>query len=134
MRSQHLTEPESSLLCSQEPANRFIRSQITSPASFLKIHFNIILTSMPSSFMWSLSLRRPYQNLLCTSSQPHACNVPRPTDSSRLYRPNNIWRRVHAIKFLIKQSSPVLCYFVPLRPNYLPQRPILIQTKPILLT
>ena len=39
------------------------------------IHLNIILPSMPGSSMWSLALRFPHQNPICTSSLPCKCNV-----------------------------------------------------------
>jgi hypothetical protein len=43
----------------------------------LKIHFNIIIPSMRSSFKWSVSLRFPHQNPLCTSPVSHMCHVHR---------------------------------------------------------
>jgi hypothetical protein len=51
---------ELSLLCSQEavtcPYNEPNQSVPVPPFYFRKIHFNIILSSMPSYHMWSLSL------------------------------------------------------------------------------
>src|SRR5215470_3165259 len=58
---------------------------------FPKIHFNVILPSMPGSPKWSPSLRSPHQNPICTSPLPHTCYIPRPSHSSRFDYPNNIW-------------------------------------------
>jgi hypothetical protein len=40
-------------------------------------HFNIVLPSMPRSYMWPLSLRFIPQNHLCTSPLPCICYLPR---------------------------------------------------------
>jgi hypothetical protein len=61
------------------------------PSHVLKIHFDIILPSMPGYPTWCPSLRSPYQNPVCTSPLPHTCHMPRPSHSSRFYHPNYIW-------------------------------------------
>jgi len=53
------------------------------PSYFLKIHFNIILQSTPSSSKWPLSLRFPTKTLYAPLS-PHTCYMPRPSYSSRI--------------------------------------------------
>ena len=65
--------------------------QVHTPTSnFLKIHLNIILSSMPWSFKWSLSLRFPHQNHVYDSPLTHMCYMTRTSHSSRFYHPNNI--------------------------------------------
>jgi hypothetical protein len=40
------------------------------PLPLSEDHFNILLTAAPGFFKWSLSLRFPHQNPVCTSSVP----------------------------------------------------------------
>ena len=48
---------------------------------------------MPGSPKWSLSLRSPHQNHVCTFALPHSCYMPNPFHSSRFDHENNIWLR-----------------------------------------
>jgi hypothetical protein len=45
---------------------------------------------MPVSPKWSLSLRFPCQNPVCTSPLPHMCYTPNPSHSSRFDHPNHM--------------------------------------------
>jgi hypothetical protein len=45
------------------------------PSHFLKIHFNIIILSMPRSSSLSFPLRYPYRNHVCTSPVPHTWHI-----------------------------------------------------------
>ena len=77
---------------------------IHAPTSyFLKIDLNVILTSTPGSYKWSLSLRFPRHNTLYASPLPpyvlHA--PPIYFFFFRFNLPNNIWWGVQITKFLI---------------------------------
>ena len=52
------------------------------PSHFLKIHFNIILPSLQGSSKWSISLKHPHQNPVCTYSLPCTCHMSCPSHSS----------------------------------------------------
>ena len=93
----------------------------TLKSHFLKIHFNIIFPPMPASSEWFFYSVLPTKNPVYTSPCPHTCYMPRPSHSARFDHPNHIWWAVQIIKLLIMQFTPLPCYFVPLRPKYLPQ-------------
>jgi hypothetical protein len=79
------------------------------PSHFLSVHFNIILLlrlDLPSGLSPSGFPTKP----LCSPPLPHTHYMPRPSYSSRFDHPNDIWRGVHIIKFLIMYflQSPVI--------------------------
>ena len=79
----------------------------------MKIHFNIILPSIPRSSKWCIPLRAPQQNPVYTSRASHTYHTPRPSHSSSFDDPNNIWRRVHIINPLNPELNPI-CYLLAL--------------------
>jgi hypothetical protein len=85
----------------------------------LKIHLNIIFPPTPGSPQWSLSLEFPHQNPIHTSLLPHPRYMLRPSHSSWIYHPHNIWSGVQIMKLLILKYSPLPCFLVPLMPNIL---------------
>ena len=95
------------------------------PSHVLKIHFNIILPSIPMFSKWSPSLRFPNHNSICTSSlPPNTCHMTWPC---HLYLITWIVFSGLQIMKLIMQASPLPYYLIPLRPKYLPQHPVLKQ-------
>jgi hypothetical protein len=102
-------EHEGSLLRLQEPVTcPYPEPDQSSPCPsyhILKIDLNIIFTSTPGSSKWSLSLRFPNQNPLCSSHLNDTCYMPRQSNSSRFNHPNNIWWRIPIIR-------PSLCSFL----------------------
>jgi hypothetical protein len=63
----------------------------TTPHYFLNTHFNIILSSTPTSSKWSLSLRIPHQNPASISHLPHICHMPMASYSSSSDQANGMW-------------------------------------------
>jgi hypothetical protein len=57
-------EPEGSLQCSQDPGTRQMNPVHTFPPYFPKIHSNIIVASMPRSYVWCLPFRLSHQNFV----------------------------------------------------------------------
>jgi hypothetical protein len=70
-------EPERHLPRSQVPAACTHReSDESSPTDLCKTYFNIMLPPTSGSYKWSISLRFPNPNLVCTSPFPHTCHLP----------------------------------------------------------
>jgi hypothetical protein len=77
-------------------------------------------SSMPGSSKWSIYLRFPQQNPVCTSPFPNRCYIPRPSHYCRFNHPNNIWWGLQIIKLLVLSflhstvTSPLLGQSIPL--------------------
>lgn len=80
----------------------------TSPFQSHQSHFcnarlNIILPSVPRSAEWALSLRLLNEDCVLISHFPHVFRLPRPFHPVCFNPLNNIWQRVHAVKFPVLQ-------------------------------
>jgi len=125
-------EHEGSLPLLKEPVTSHPepdQSSLWPLSHFLKIHFNIIIPSVPGSSKWLISFRFPHQNPVCMSHFPHTCYVHRSTHTSWFARPNNIWWGLHIIKLPFMYFSPLPSYLLPLGLKYSPQHPMLIYPK-----
>jgi hypothetical protein len=117
-------EPKGSLPCSQDPSTGPYPEPDQEihdlPTYICKIHSNVILSTMPTSFELTL----PFMFHVTRSKFrtqflfPQCVLMPRPSQSPWLDHPNNIWWSVQVLKFLIMQSSPVSRHFL-LGPNIL---------------
>jgi hypothetical protein len=101
--SQHFTEPEGSIPCSQEPSTGpypepYPSNPLHSMPSYLsKIHFNIVHSSTYWSCQWSLSFWLSHQYPTYIPLPPHSCHMPRPSHPSWLEYSHYTWRRVRVI-------------------------------------
>ena len=116
-------EPEGSSVHSQAPAScpcpEQDQSSVCFPVPLPEDTLNIFLPSTPRSSQRSLSIRCPQQNLVYTSPVPHTYHMPHPTHSFLYDHPNTSEEyRSLSSSFC---SSPLPCYLVPFRPNYLLQ-------------
>jgi hypothetical protein len=68
---------------------------------------------MPRSSQWSLPFGPPNQNPVNTSPLPHAYHMSRPPHPPWFNHPNNIRRRIRALKFIIMQFSQKSSVYVP---------------------
>jgi len=76
------------------------------PDYSLKIRFNIILPSTPTSSKQSLS-SFPHQNSVCISPFPHKCHMPYPGHSSWSEKWHNFWRGIQTRMFLVRKFPKV---------------------------
>ena len=93
--------PPPSLYCQLDPFH-------TPTCNFLKIHLNIIFPPTPEPPKWSPSLRFPDQNYLYASPLPHTRYMPRPSNYSRFYHPNNIGWGVQINKITMQELILIL--------------------------
>ena len=123
-------EPEGSLPHSQVPLTcPYPEPDRSSPYThFLKMHLNIILTSIPGPSKWSLSLRFP---------SPKPCihlSPKRATCLAHLILLDLITRTIFGEQYRSLSYScslfSLFCYLVPPRPKCSPQHPILKHTQP----
>ena len=121
----HKSYPTGSLLHSQDPPtcpNRKPDKSQCPPPHFLKIHFNIISTSMPGYH---------HRDRVCTSHLPHMCCMLHASHSSWFHFPNIWWLQI--LKCLIMYSYPLSHYHVHHRPKCLPKHSIPKHTQPVFL-
>ena len=89
------------------------QSDPCSPSHFLKIHSNIIFPPTFVSSKWSLSLRFPHHNPVCTSPLPRTCYMLGASHSSRFDHPNNVWWAVQITMLLVMaDNAPLIINYV----------------------
>ena len=102
-------EPEGSSQHSQAPATYRYPEPDQSipcpPSHFFKIHSNINPPSKTRSSNWSLSLRCPHHNPVCTWPFTSTCHMPYQSHLHWFDHSNNIWWAIQITKLLIKQLS-----------------------------
>jgi hypothetical protein len=107
--SPNFMEPEGSLPCSQEPVTcPYPQSDQFTPYThtlFLKIRFNIILSSSPRSSEWSLPSTNFNRNCVRISHFTHACYMPPCLIIL-------IWSSLTISELIIMQFSPASCNFI----------------------
>ena len=115
-------EPGGSLPHSQKPATcpYLVPDQYSAYLDIpvFKVHFNIIFPYIPRSCKWFLFLRFYHQTPI------HAYHMPNPSNYFYLVTRIILAKWYIALKLLIVQSSPVPCYFAPLKSRYLYQHPV----------
>ena len=104
--SLYCMEPERSLPRFQQPTTcpcpEPDQTSPCPPSHILEIHLNIILLFICLCLPVGLFPSGPRTKTLYTHPlSPHTCYMPRPSHSSRLYCPQNIWWGVQFIKLLI---------------------------------
>jgi hypothetical protein len=82
------------------------------PPNFLKVRFNIILSSTSRSTEWSHSSSFPHQNPPRTSLHPCMCYMTHPYHSPWLSCSKSIWWGVPIVKHFIMRFSSTCCYFL----------------------
>jgi hypothetical protein len=91
------------------------------PSQFLKIYFNIILSSTPVSHVVSFPQVSQSKSCMPISSPPYVLYAP---SISFFFISLRVWWGVQIIKLLVMQSSPFPRYLVPITPTYLTRLPI----------
>jgi hypothetical protein len=89
----------------------------TFPPYFPKTYYNVILSSMLRSSMWSLHIFQP--KFCMHFSSYHECYMPCPSHPPSPDHPNDSSWSIQVMKLLVMQSSPVSHYFCLLGPNIL---------------
>jgi hypothetical protein len=76
--------------------------------------------SIPRSSKWHLSFWFSNENPISNSLPSHVCHMPSQSNTLYFGDPTNIGWRVWVMEFVLMQFSTLSYYFIPLKPNYLP--------------
>jgi len=105
----HFIGPRGSSLCSQEtttcPYHELHQSSLCSPTHLLKIHFNIILPSMPRPSKWYLSqMFHPPKPCMQVSSLSYMCHMPYLFHSSLFGQLTSLWWGVQTAAYHVQTA------------------------------